>query len=586
MSSFHYSNSVTSFYPFLQFIYPWDNQFKMLTSVQAIAIAWMTATVSAASSKFGAHAVLEEVVVPSGFKSVGAPAAATAVKLQIALKQRNINGLTDKLMDLANHESPNYAKWLTKEEVAEFTAPTDETLSKVKAWLAESGIAESAISQPSPDWLTVEVPLSHAESLLNTKYGLYHDEYTGDKVIRTPGYSLPEQLHEHIDTIQPTTVFGRAGAIEVEDIPEHEKRDAAGDCSVTAAAPCIRDFYKVDYKPVGKSFASVTEFGGNSASQSDLQQYKSQFDPSSDIKPFEVDKAGGGSNSGKINIESALDTQAIASLTSPNPTYLFPGSSFSSGLEKIINYLASNSKGISTVSTSYSSHESSTPASYATRMCNEFAKAGSQGISIFFSTGDYGTGDKGQTCKDYVPHFPAVCPYVTGVAATTINADGSEEVAIWKNGRSSGAGFSAKFDQPDYQKDDVAKWLAKTPADIKAKIRTTGRAYPDVSTVGTAVAIVLDGADKKGTGTSASSPFFASFITLINDYRVSQGKPTLGFLNPRLYGDAKVRAAFNDVTKGNNGGCGTVGFAATEGWDGATGLGTPNFTALRAAFST
>lgn len=557
----------------------------MLTSVQAVAIAWMTATVSAASSKFGAHAVLEEIVVPSGFKAAGAPAAATLVKLQIALKQRNINGLTDKLMDISNHESPNYGKWLSKEQIAEYTAPTDETLSKVKAWLAESGIGESSISQFSPDWMTIEVPISHAESLLNTKYGVYHDEYTGNKIIRTPGYSLPEELHAHIDTIQPTTAFGRPGHLEVEDIPEHEKRNAASDCATTAAAPCIRDFYKVDYKPVGKSFASVTEFGSRGASQSDLQDYKKDFDPSSDIKPFQVIDVGE-NNGGKNNLESALDTQAIGSLTSPNPTFLFSAGGFEDGLIKIAEYLAGNSKGISTVSTSYSTHESSTSSSYATRLCNEFAKAGSSGISVFFSTGDYGTGDKGQTCKDYVPHFPAVCPYVTGVAATTINADGSEEVAVWKSGRASGSGFSKTlFDQPDYQKDDVAKWLAKTPASIKAKIRTTGRAYPDVSTVGTAVAIVLDGADKKGTGTSASSPFFASFITLINDYRVSQGKPTLGFLNPRLYGDAKVRAAFNDITKGNNGGCGTEGFAATEGWDGATGVGTPNFTALRAAFS-
>ncbi|TQS31864.1 hypothetical protein Golomagni_07842, partial [Golovinomyces magnicellulatus] len=294
----------------------------------------------------------------------------------------------------------------------------------------------------------------------------------------------------------------------------------------------------------------------------------------------------GENNAGANNLESALDTQAIGALTSPNPSYLFSASSsFSDGLLKIADYLNNNANPPSTISTSYSIHESAASSKYASRICDEFAKAGARGTSIFFSTGDYGTGDKGQTCSAYVPHYPVVCPYVTGVAATTIQADGSEVVAVWKSGRASGAGFSKLFDQPDYQKADVAKWLAKTPQSIKDKIRQDGRAYPDVAMVGTAVGIVLDGAVKHGTGTSASSPFFAAFITLINDYRVSQGKPTLGFLNPRLYSDATVRAAFNDITQGKNGGCGTDGFAATEGWDGASGLGTPNFTKLRAALS-
>lgn len=560
----------------------------MLSATQAIAIAWMAATVSAASSRFGAHAVLEEVVVPSGFNPVGAPNPNTAVKLQIALKQRNITGLTDKLMDISNHESPNYGKWLSREEIAEFTAPTDETLSKVKAWLAEAGIAESAVSQDSPDWMTVEIPVSSAETLLNTKYAVYTDSLSKNRrVIRTPGYSIPEGLHAHIDTIQPTTAFGRAS--ESEAVPSHEveKFAAAANCYFGAAAPCIRDFYHVDYTPVNKTTASVTEFGNHGASQADLQTYASRLDNGKSYPPFTVINAGGDNNSGLNNIESALDTQAIGSLTSPNPTYLFSAADdFADGLTQIANYLNTKANPPSTISTSYSIHEASAATSYASRICDEFAKAGARGISIFFSTGDYGTGDKGQTCTDYVPHYPVVCPYVTGVAATSITQDNKEVVAVWRNGRASGSGFSALFDQPDYQKQDVAAWLDKTPANIKSKIRTTGRAYPDVSLLGNNVLTITGGATVPVTGTSASSPFFSAFIALINDYRISQGKPALGFLNPRLYSDAKVRAAFNDITEGNNGGCGTAGFAATAGWDGASGIGSPNFASLRAALST
>ena len=41
---------------------------------------------------------------------------------------------------------------------------------------------------------------------------------------------------------------------------------------------------------------------------------------------------------------------------------------------------------------------------------------------------------------------------------------------------------------------------------------------------------------------------------------------------------------FNDITNGTNPGCGTDGFRASPGWDPLTGLGTPNFPKMLAAF--
>lgn len=91
---------------------------------------------------------------------------------------------------------------------------------------------------------------------------------------------------------------------------------------------------------------------------------------------------------------------------------------------------------------------------------------------------------------------------------------------------------------------------------------------------------------------------FASIIALLNDERAQRGMPPLGFLNPWLYGAA--RGAFMDVAQGSNPGCGKIGYQASQGWDPVrdvyflrvtmltvipqvTGLGTPNYPALRAA---
>ena len=62
-------------------------------------------------------------------------------------------------------------------------------------------------------------------------------------------------------------------------------------------------------------------------------------------------------------------------------------------------------------------------------------------------------------------------------------------------------------------------------------------------------------------GTSAAAPAVAGFVALLNDARMRKGLPPLGFLNPLIYRiGAFFPEGFNDVTEGNNPGCGTPGF--------------------------
>jgi subtilase family serine protease len=57
----------------------------------------------------------------------------------------------------------------------------------------------------------------------------------------------------------------------------------------------------------------------------------------------------------------------------------------------------------------------------------------------------------------------------------------------------------------------------------------------------------------------------------------------LGFLNPALYklaASSSYQQDFHDIIKGNNtqdvGGTSVPGYAAAQGWDPITGLGSPN----------
>lgn len=92
-------------------------------------------------------------------------------------------------------------------------------------------------------------------------------------------------------------------------------------------------------------------------------------------------------------------------------------------------------------------------------------------------------------------------------------------------------------------------------------------------------------ADSCTPNPSASVPTFAAIIALLNDARLREGLPPLGFLNPLLYGTA--RGGLNDIIQGASTGCrnqGIVpppGWKAIRGWDPVSGLGTPDFGRLR-----
>ena len=210
------------------------------------------------------------------------------------------------------------------------------------------------------------------------------------------------------------------------------------------------------------------------------------------------------------------------------------------------------------------------------QLCNAYAQLGARGTSILFASGDGGVaGSQTTTCsKSFLPTFPSGCPFMTSVGATTGT---TETAATFSSG-----GFSNVFARPSYQSTAVATYLTALGTTNSGKFNTSGRAFPDVSAQGQNVQIVQDKATESVAGTSCSSPIFASVVSLLNDRLIAAGKAPLGFLNPFLYSAAGA-AALNDVTTGDNPGCGTNGFPAKAGWDPVTGLGTPNFAKLLTA---
>ncbi|KAF3764746.1 subtilisin-like protein [Cryphonectria parasitica EP155] len=253
------------------------------------------------------------------------------------------------------------------------------------------------------------------------------------------------------------------------------------------------------------------------------------------------------------------------------------------------------------LSVSYGQIEGALPYFYQVRQCNEWMKLALQGVSVLFASGDSGVANRynagyPNSCLNseelyvdingtrYSPSFPGNCPYITTVGATQLITNDTSDGESATTDFGSGGGFSNVFPLPSYQSTAVGKFMEKYAPDYGPNVyNDTGnaRGFPDVSAVGWQVVTVFNGSTYGVGGTSASAPIFAGIVTLLNEDRIAAGKGPIGFLNPTLYANPD---AFNDITIGNNAGCGSGGFNATPGWDPVTGLGTPDYEKLKAVF--
>lgn len=551
--------------------------------------------------------MFEKVAAPaSGWVHHAAAPADTMLNMHIGLKHEDSKSLELKLLDISNPASPNYGKWLSQEEVEQHTAPKGNATYVVKQWLVMYNITESDIRQPSPDWISFDIPVQKAESLLKTKYQLFKAE--GHRV--APGaleYSVPKQLHGLIDTIQPTTAFHhrarpKIGTASHVNLP---KRAMGKACPDDVTADCIKAYYNVDYEAKGTQELAVTGFLGSSAGHTDATAFLNKFFPKgngSDFKELSIGSNVRPNNESAATLEGNLDTQIALSIGFPSPvTYLMVGPNdqdkpeehFGDELISFGQWLNTAEKPPTVIASSYVGNEPDFEDSYKERICNEFMKAGARGITLLFSSGDFGVSGAfhEDSCPSgYNPGFPASCPYVTAVGATQFVGE-SEAAALFERDGATGGGFSRFYDVPSYQAPDTARYIAGLPPQSSGNgtsgngtFSATGRGIPDISLVGINWDIIFKGELARTFGTSAAAPAVGSLISLINDYRQTLGKGPVGFINPALYGDEKVRAALRDVVGGSSRGCGGDGFPATEGWDAATGLGSLDFAALRAAF--
>lgn len=168
------------------------------------------------------------------------------------------------------------------------------------------------------------------------------------------------------------------------------------------------------------------------------------------------------------------------------------------------------------------------------------------GVAITAATGDNGHNATAQ--------WPAILSTVTGVGGTSLNAISPRAETAWSG---AGSGCSTIYAKPSFQNGISTGCSERAQADVSADSDPyTGVAAYDSYHQGGWLVF---------GGTSVATPIVASVFALAGN--------TASNNNAHVYAHA---SDLNDITSGRNGKCGPPLCQAGVGWDGPTGLGTPN----------
>jgi subtilase family serine protease len=311
-------------------------------------------------------------------------------------------------------------------------------------------------------------------------------------------------------------------------------------------AAAIRSAYHLSrHEGAGRTVAIVTAYDDPTA-QADLATYRRKYHLAPCTRQnhcFRKVNQRGGSSLPKVNadwaVETSIDIEMVSAACARCKILVVEAdTSAMVDLGSAVNYAATQH--VSAISNSYGSGDLTQRAAY-----------NHPGIAVVAAAGDSGFGSGA----------PAAFSTVIAVGGTTLkranNARGWKETA-WSGGGSFCARTTAR---PTWQTDTMCS--GKVVSDVSAV------ADPNTG-VAVYVGIKFDGVVgwQVSGGTSVAAPIIAGVYAM-------SGR-TAGY--PASYTWAHA-ARLNDITKGANGTCSIARWCrARKGWDGPTGLGTPNGT--------
>lgn len=326
-------------------------------------------------------------------------------------------------------------------------------------------------------------------------------------------------------------------------------------CDTMITPGCLRALYNI---PQGSQASSnntlgIVEYTPQAFLQSDLDMFFKEFmpkmkDASPEVRLLDNAIVQTQNQSFNFNGESALDLEFAMALIYPQKATLYQvgdttqGASFNNFLDGIDGSYCDFEGGTSkdpnidgqysaavdcgktsatnVISTSYGSNEADLTPKYESRQCDEYMKLALQGVSVIYSSGDFGVAGNGGLCLSengtaftdgksgkFNPSFPGGCPWVTSVGATQIvnGSSVNDPESACEQVIFSGGGFSNVFTMPSYQQDAVQTYFDEHNPPYGADRYNnsgTARGFPDVSANGANYVTAVDGKFTLSYGTS------------------------------------------------------------------------------------
>jgi subtilase family serine protease len=311
----------------------------------------------------------------------------------------------------------------------------------------------------------------------------------------------------------------------------------------------LRDAYKITGTGTSSTTIAIVDAYDYPNAESDLAVYRAQFGlPACTTANGcfkKVNQNGVQGSYPRVDVgwaqEMALDLDMASAMCPSCKIVLVEGNGatfadLATAVDTAVNL------GAHVVSNSYGASESSSLATYDSHYTHA-------GVAITVSSGDAG----------YGVEYPASSPHVTAVGGTSLKAAANTRgwtETVW-NG--AGSGCSTVFAKPSWQTD--AGCSKRTVADVSAVADpNTGVAVYGPVNRSSAGWLVFG-------GTSVAAPLVGGI------YAVNGGAVNYG-ADPYSH-----TSALFDVTSGSNGSCsGSYLCTASAGYDGPTGLGSPNGT--------
>jgi subtilase family serine protease len=492
------------------------------------------------------------------------------LKLALQLPLRNQADLTLLLHDLYDPKSPNFHKYISVSAFTKRFGPTATDYNKVVAWAKTQGLTVTA-TPSNRRLVAVEGSVDVVNRAFQVKVNNYRHPieqrafYSPDREPVTAGLTVPLlQITGMSNYVLPHPMLRYGAATNFtgsgpsgEYLPSDMRAAYYGKGPLTGKGQSI----------------GILSFDGYLAK--DVQLYYSKTGMTSTVPIKNVLVAGfsgactsvGSTTSSTCDDgEQVLDiVNAIGMAPGIQQILFYEGSSDT----EILNQMATDNLA-KVLSSSWGWNPED--AASDDPIFQEFAAQGQSFVSASGDSGEFNS-------STYF--FPGVDPYVTQVGGTELTTAGpggawSAETAWPQSGGGNVSGTA------------IPAWQQLTGVINSGNLGSaTLRNSPDVAAEANFDnPTVVNGSFVTGFGgTSFAAPRWAGFLALVNQQSVTNGRGTVGFINPALYNlgvSASRSSAFHDITSGSNpptAGDGS-GFNAVPGYDLVTGWGSPSGAAL------